>query len=148
MNAFSWSIRCCAIRPVPGTPPLLLVRGQYRRAHNRLFCFGKVHCLLENLVLQSLASKRTFKLFNTYHGLLKFRGRDNGFIGTHCYQGSFQICFVLLEQLSCSQSMLTGNQRHRTSWFIGLFDDFKLLLRSPPPAALNTVDYFHPARSY
>jgi hypothetical protein len=43
---------------------------------------------------------------------------------------------------------LAGYQRHRASWFIGLFDDFKLLLGSPAPAALNTGDHFHPVRSY
>jgi hypothetical protein len=148
MNVFSWSIRCCAKYSEPCTPPLLLVPGQYRRARNPLFYFGKVHSLLKNLVLQSLESKRTFKLFNASHGFLKFRSWDNGFIGTDCDQRTFQISFAPLKQLSCSQSMLAGYQRNRASWFIGLFDDFKLLLRSPAPAALNTGDHFHPIRSY
>ena len=148
MSVFSWSIHCCAKYSEPCTPPLLLVPGQYRRARNPLFCFGKVHSLLENLVLQSLASKRTFKLFNASHGLFKFRGRNNGFIGTYGYQGTFQVSFAPLKQLGCSQSMLPGYQRYRASWFTGLFDDLKLLLRSPAPAALNTGDHFHPVRFY
>ena len=141
---FSWSIRCCAIRPEPCTPLLLLVPGQYRLAHTPLFLFGKVHSLLENLVFQSLAAKRTFKLFNASHSLLMFKGRDNGSIGTDCYQRTFQISFAPLKQLGCSQSMLAGYQIYRASWFIGLFDDFKLLLRGPAPAALNTGYHFHP----
>jgi hypothetical protein len=44
--------------------------------------------------------------------------------------------------------MLPGYQRYRASWFTGLFDDLKLLLRSPAPAALNTGDHFHPVRFY
>ena len=120
LNAFSWSIRCCAIHPESYTPPLLLVPGQYRRAHNPLFCFGKVHSLLENLVLQSLAPKRTFKLFNASHSLLKFRSWDDRFIGPDCDQRIFQISFTPLKQLRCSQSMLAGYQGHRASWFVSL----------------------------
>jgi hypothetical protein len=148
MNAFSWSIHYCAKYSELCTPSLLLVPGQYRRARNPLFCFGKDHSLLQNLVLQSLAAKRTFKLFDTSHGFLKFRSRDNSFIGTNCDQRTFQISFASLKQLRCSQSMLSGDQRNRASWLIGLFDDFKLLLGSPAPAALNTGDHFHPIRSY
>jgi hypothetical protein len=121
MNAFSWSIRCCAIGPVLYTPPLLLVTGQDSRASNPLFCFGKVQSLLENLVLHSLGSKRTFKLFNTSHGLLKFRSWFSGLISTDCNQITFQISCGPLKQLGCSQSKLAGQQRNGTSRFIGLF---------------------------
>ena len=53
-----------------------------------------------------------------------------------------------VQEKAIAHPMLAGDQRNRASWFIGLFDDFKLLLRSPAPAALNTGDHFHPVRSY
>lgn len=133
---------------MPGTPPLLLVPGQYRRAHKQLFCLGKVHRLLENLVHQSLASNRAFKLFNASHGFLKFRSRDDSFIGADCDQGTLQISFTPIKQLGCSKPMLAGHHRHGASWFIGLFEDFKLLIRGPAHAALNTGDHFHPVSCY
>jgi hypothetical protein len=88
------------------------------------------------------------RLFNASHGFLNFRSGNDGFIGTNGNQRALQISFTALEQLGCSQSMLAGYQRYRASWFVGLFDDFKLLLRSSAPAALNTGDHFHPVRSY
>ena len=35
-----------------------------------------------------------------------------------------------------------------TSWFISMFEDSKLLLRSLAPAALNTGGHFHTVMSY
>ena len=117
-------------------------------AQSSFFCFSKIHSLLENLALQSLASQRNLKLFNASYGFLNFRIRDDRFIGTDCDQRTLQISFAPLKQLGCSQSMLTGHQRHRTSWLISLFDNFKLLHQCSAPAALNTGDHFHPVRSY
>jgi hypothetical protein len=87
-------------------------------------------------------------IFNASHGLLKFRSLDDSLIGTNGDQRTFQISFTPLKQMTYSQSLLSGYQRNRASWFIGLFDDFKLSLDSPAPAALNTGDHFHPVRSY
>jgi hypothetical protein len=148
MYVFSWSIRCCVIRQGPSTRPLLIVPGQYRRARNSLFCFYIVHIHLESLALESLAAKRTSKLFDALHYLLKFRSWENFFIGTDYDQRTFQISFTPLKQLGSSQSMLASHQRYRASLLIGLIDDFKLLLRGPALAALNTGNHFYSVSSY
>jgi len=44
-------------------------------------------------------------------GLLKYRGRDNGFIGTDWDKRTFQISFALLKQLGCSQFVFAGNKK-------------------------------------
>jgi hypothetical protein len=90
----------------------------------------------------------TFKLFNLSHSILKFRCWDNSFIGTDCDQRAFQISFAPLKQLGCIKSMLASHQRYTAAWFIGLFDDFKLLLRGLAPAAQKTGYHFNPVRSY
>jgi len=116
----------------------MLVPDLCRRARNLLFCFGKVHSLLENLILQSLAAQSTFNLFDTPHGLLQLGRGDHGFIGTYCHQGAFQIRLAQLEQLCRSQPMLSCNVRHGASRPIGLLDDFKLLYRCSAAVALST----------
>ena len=100
----------------------MLVPGLYRRARTPLLCFGKVRGLLENLVLKRLASKRTFKLSNACHGILKIRSPGYGLIGTYGHQRSF----VPLKQLDFSKSMLAGYQGNKTALFHGLFEDIKL----------------------
>ncbi len=45
-------------------------------------------------------------------------------------------------------AMLAGYQRNRAPWSIGLFDAFKLFLRSQAPTALNISDPFYQVRSF
>ncbi len=63
----------CAIHQGHNRQPSRLFPGQHWRARNPLFCFGKVHCLLQNLVLQSLAAQGAFKLFDAFHSFLQFQ---------------------------------------------------------------------------
>ena len=67
-----------------------------------------------------------------------------GFIGSNL----LEVLLKLNQKVVSLDNFSTGHQRNRASWFIGLFDDFKLLFRGPAPAALNTGDHFHPVRSY
>jgi len=124
MSCFAWPQRCCATNQALRTQPSLLVPGQYRRARNPLFCFGKVHNLLENFVLQSLAAQSPFKLFNPSHRILKIRGRDNRFLGTHSHQRTFHISFAPLktiEHLTNHEPLPTTIQNFLVHWSVSQF---------------------------
>ena len=47
-----------------------------------------------------------------------------------------------------SMDFVSDSLPNRASLFVSLFDDLKLLIGGPAPAALNTGDHFHPVRSY
>ncbi len=48
------------------------------------------------------------------------------------------------KELRCCDAELPGQHRDGARRLVGLFDDFKLLLRGPTPAALNACHHVHP----
>jgi hypothetical protein len=67
------------------------------------------------------------------------------FVGTHNHQRALQVGLSPLKELRRSAAELPDHDRTGAARFVGLFDDFKLLLRGLAPAALNAIHHFHPS---